>query len=55
MIYIGVLADEESLYYIHYVIEVDEDIDIKYTKLGDGTKNDFILTKDNPYQLLSFS
>ena len=28
---------------------------IRYVKLADSTKNDFVLTKSSPFQLLSFS
>jgi hypothetical protein len=43
MIYIGVKAYEESLYYLHFTINVDADIPAKYTKVADGTLNSFIL------------
>ena len=37
MIYIGVKGYEQSLYSLHYTINVDADIPAKYTKIVDGT------------------
>lgn len=55
MIYIGVRGYQEALYSIHYTLDVDADIPAKYTKLVDGTQNNFILSSDAPYQLVTFS
>ena len=54
-IYVGVKGEQEALYYIHFVVEVNQDLPIRYVKLADSTKNDFVLTKSSPFQLLSFS
>lgn len=55
MIYIGVKGYEQSLYSLHYTINVDADIPAKYTKIVDGTQNNFILNAKNTYQLISFA
>lgn len=55
MVYVGVRGYEQALYYLQYTLDVDADIPAKYTKLVDGTQNNYILTDKNSYELLSFS
>lgn len=55
MLYVGVRGYEEALYYLQYTLDVDADIPARYTKLPDGTQNNFILSADNTYELLTFS
>lgn len=55
LIYVSVKGNEESLFYLQYTIDIDADIPAKYTRILDGTQNNFLLNKNNPYQLISFT
>lgn len=55
MIYLAVKGNSDSLYQLQFTIDVDADIPAKYQKLAEGVQNNFMLSKEQPYLLLSFT
>ena len=54
-IYLSVLGEAESLYYLQYSLNTSANIPQRYLTIIDNTQNDYTLNSTSPYILLKYS
>lgn len=54
-IYVSVLGEAESIYYLQYTFNTSANVPQRYMNIIDDAQNDYTLTAETPYILLKYS